>query len=146
MTTFTLDPRLAADCHVIGWIGSCHLLLADAAELPWFIVVPETDETELADLPEALQIELLEHARTLSHFIRGHFSVDKLNVAAIGNVVSQLHLHVVGRRRDDYCWPGVVWGAPGASARDAGQVAAITDMLRNAPDIGFTDRPALGRS
>ena len=137
MNQFTLDPRLAADCHVLGRLGSCHLLLADVAELPWLIVVPETGETELADLPEALQLELLDHVGTLSRFIRGHFPVDKLNVAALGNVVSQLHLHVVGRRRGDYCWPGPVWGASGATACDAGQVAEITEMLSHTLGTAF---------
>lgn len=81
------------------------------ALFPWFILVPETDVVELCDLDPASQQILLEEINRLSRFVKESFPIDKLNVAAIGNVVKQLHIHVIGRRTDDPCWPGVVWGA-----------------------------------
>lgn len=130
MADFELDARLAADCHLVGRLGRCRLLLADVAELPWLILVPETGVTELFDLPDELRHELLGHAATLSALLRRRCGADKINVAAIGNVVRQLHLHVVGRYHDDYCWPGVVWGASGATPRSREQVATMTALLR----------------
>lgn len=105
-----LDPTLARDCHRLGdFHGHC-LLLMDNALLPWFILVPKTEIIELCDLPEELSSSLNMAVRQLCHHIRGQFPVDKLNVAAIGNVVRQLHVHIVGRHHQDFCWPGVVWG------------------------------------
>ena len=130
MAEFELDARLAADCHPLGRLGHCRLLLADVAEVPWLILVPESGATELIDLPAPLQRELSDHAATLSELLRRRLGVDKINVAAIGNVVRQLHLHVVGRYHDDYCWPGVVWGASGATPRSPDQVRALADLLR----------------
>jgi diadenosine tetraphosphate (Ap4A) HIT family hydrolase len=78
--------------------------------VPWFILVPETAQTEIVDLSADDQARLLREINVLSDFIRVHFNVAKLNTGAIGNIVSQLHVHVVGRDPADYAWPGVVWG------------------------------------
>ena len=110
MSGFALDPRLRADCFELGRLGFCRLLLLDNAAVPWFILVPETDVCEIIDLAEEQQLELLRLAGLVARFVRTEFPVDKLNIAAIGNVVRQLHVHVVGRSAGDYCWPGVVWG------------------------------------
>jgi len=111
MNDFTLDTRLQNDCHILGKMGLSHLLLMNNAHFPWFILVPETDVVELCDLDPDSQRVLLDEINRLSRFIKDHFPIDKLNVAAIGNVVKQLHIHVIGRRTDDPCWPGVVWGS-----------------------------------
>jgi diadenosine tetraphosphate (Ap4A) HIT family hydrolase len=82
----------------------------DNALLPWLILVPRVSVTELYQLPAEQRRRLDDETTAVAAFVAGAFAIDKLNVAAIGNVVAQLHVHVVGRRRDDYAWPGVVWG------------------------------------
>lgn len=111
MNHFTLDTRLQNDCHILGKMDLSYLLLMNNSHFPWFILVPETDVVELCDLDPDSQHVLLDEINHVSRFIKNHFPIDKLNVAAIGNVVKQLHIHVIGRRTDDPCWPGVVWGA-----------------------------------
>ena len=78
--------------------------------VPWFVLVPETAKTEIMDLSLADQTALLEEINLLSAFVKTNFDITKLNVAAIGNIVSQLHVHIIGRDPSDYCWPNVVWG------------------------------------
>ena len=107
---FALDPRLAGDTHHLASLPLCELLLMDNALLPWLILVPRVTETELYQLPVEQRRQLDDETAAVAAFVAEAFTVDKLNVAAIGNVVAQLHVHVVGRRRDDYAWPGVVWG------------------------------------
>ncbi len=109
---FSIDPRLQKDCFVLGRSTFCHVLLMNNAAVPWFILVPETDALEIYDLSTAQQTDLWAEVRKIAEFVRSEYPVDKLNVAAIGNIVAQLHVHVVGRRHDDYCWPDVVWGRP----------------------------------
>ena len=107
---FALDPRLAGDTHHLASLPLCELLLMDNALLPWLILVPRVSVTELYQLPAEQRRRLDDETTAVAAFVAGAFAIDKLNVAAIGNVVAQLHVHVVGRRRDDYAWPGVVWG------------------------------------
>lgn len=109
---FSLHPRLLEDCHLLGRLALCQVLLHRNSTLPWFILVPGCDAgiSEWHELP-AVQRRQLEHESMLvSRFLRTRLDVHKVNIAAIGNVVAQLHVHVIGRRRDDPCWPGVVWG------------------------------------
>jgi diadenosine tetraphosphate (Ap4A) HIT family hydrolase len=107
---FELDERLQNDSIVLGESDHSLLLLMNNALVPWFILVPKTMVTELHDLDPATRAAVLDEVQQLSIFVKQQFPVDKLNVAAIGNVVSQLHVHVVGRHEQDYCWPSVVWG------------------------------------
>ncbi len=107
---FELHPRLAADCHVLGRCGGSHVLLQRNASVPWFLLVPETAALELHDLPNGERTALVGATDALARFVKLHFACDRINVAAIGNRVPQLHVHVVGRWRDDCCWPHVVWG------------------------------------
>ena len=110
MSDFSLAPQLQNDCFVLGKLGSSQLLLLNNALLPWFILVPETNVTELFELDDEQRLSLVRESDSLAGFVKQAFACDKINVASIGNVVSQLHMHVIGRRRDDFCWPGVVWG------------------------------------
>ncbi|MBN2718820.1 MAG: HIT family protein [Deltaproteobacteria bacterium] len=112
MSDFSLDSRLQADCIELTQVNDIHVLLMNNSLLPWFILVPKTPHIELHQLPEAQFQHLMALQCTMARFIESHFTVDKINTAAIGNVVSQLHVHVIGRRKDDHCWPGVVWGNP----------------------------------
>ncbi len=107
-----LHPRLAADTHCLGALSSALLLLHREAALHWFILVPDTDCNDLTDLAVDERGRLLEDAAALGQFLKAEFAYPKVNVAALGNVVPQLHLHVVGRRPGDFCWPDPVWGRP----------------------------------
>ncbi len=125
---FTLDQRLARDCHRLAELPLCELLLMNNALLPWFILVPRVAEVELHQLTTAQQHALLGEVNLISRFVQEAFAPDKLNVAAIGNIVRQLHVHVVGRRESDICWPGVVWGV---QQREPYTQAALDAMVRN---------------
>ena len=105
-----LHPRLAADTHTLGALASALLLLHREAALHWFILVPDTDRDDLTDLAADERGRLLWDAAALGHFLKAEFAYPKVNVAALGNVVPQLHLHVIGRRPEDFCWPDPVWG------------------------------------
>lgn len=110
MNSFTIHPTLAADCHSLGNWQGLRLLLHRDAHVPWLILVPETSATEWHELPAALRDRLVRAATVLSAMFRADLACDKVNIAAIGNLVPQFHFHVIGRRRDDPYWPGVVWG------------------------------------
>ncbi|MEM7018028.1 MAG: HIT family protein [Pseudomonadota bacterium] len=110
MNNFQIHAQLIQDCHVLGKMKSSHLLLNKNAVLPWFILVPETDQQDLLDLEEALRTQVIQDAATISQFVKQHFNLQKINFAAIGNLVPQLHIHVVGRYEGDACWPHPVWG------------------------------------
>lgn len=110
---FKLNERLAAGGFDFGALGKCHVLLKDNATFPWFILVPEVDEsiTELHQLEASDYASVMFTVRQISEFMESHFKPDKLNVAAIGNIVSQLHIHIVARYESDPAWPGVVWSS-----------------------------------
>lgn len=109
---FELHPQLRADCHDLGRLAGCRVLLHRSAAIPWFILVPETPGTvtEWHELVATERRALEAAVLHVSRFLKARLGADKVNIAAIGNLVPQLHVHVVGRRRDDPCWPGVVWG------------------------------------
>jgi len=113
MSQFTLDPRLQNDCFEMLETPQYILLLMNNALLPWLILVPKTDVSELYELEAEQRTHIYNTINQLSRFLKQEFELHKLNIAAIGNIVNQLHIHIVGRRRDDYCWPSVVWGAEG---------------------------------
>jgi diadenosine tetraphosphate (Ap4A) HIT family hydrolase len=108
---FTLDPRLAADTVEVGDLALCRVLLMDDARFPWLILVPRrAGLTEITDLAEADAAALWQEIRLTTGVIQALAKPDKVNVGALGNVVAQLHVHVVGRFRSDPAWPGPVWG------------------------------------
>ena len=134
MTERALDPRLAADTYLMGYFGGTQLLLLRNAYYPWLVLVPDTDEIEFHRLAVAEQSELMALASRLAVFIENWQPIDKMNIAAIGNVVSQMHLHVVGRRRDDPSWPGVVWGTEAVKPYEVDELAAL--HCRMAVELG----------
>jgi diadenosine tetraphosphate (Ap4A) HIT family hydrolase len=95
----------------MGRLPLCRLLLMNDHRYPWLILVPERDAVrELYELNDRDRRQLMEEVALVSRFIRDSFHCQKLNVAALGNVVPQLHVHVIGRRSDDFAWPKPVWG------------------------------------
>ncbi|MGE0860691.1 MAG: HIT domain-containing protein [Gammaproteobacteria bacterium] len=139
-TEFVLDPRLRQDCHALGRLPFSHLLLVDKAEVPWFVLVPETVEVELCDLDARAQAMLLDETNRVARFVRAAFPITKLNVGALGNIVRQMHIHVLGRREDDPWWPGPAWGQSSAGGYRAEQVAEIGARLSR--DLGADYRAA----
>lgn len=128
MSIFFLHPVLAADCHDLGSWRDLHVLLHKDAHVRWLILVPETDVTEWHELPDALRGQLLAASSSLGRMLTQDLACDKINVAAIGNLVPQFHFHVIGRWRTDPYWPGVVWGRSVAgceySDEDVREIAA----------------------
>ena len=129
MTKFELDSRLQDDCYTLGTWGNCYLLLMNNQLVPWFILVPQTTEVEFHRLPQAQQNSLLAAMNELSEFIEQQFNITKINTAAIGNIVRQMHIHIIGRSESDPFWPGVVWGANQAKSYELDQVKKISNLL-----------------
>ncbi|MBA1379135.1 HIT family protein [Pseudomonas brassicacearum] len=128
---FALDPRLQQDTLPIGDFPLCRLLLSNDSNYPWFILVPRRDDiSELFQLDDADQQQLWKETTALAETLKDSFDADKLNVATLGNVVSQLHMHVIVRKRDDAAWPAPVWGKHPAQPYSAEQVNVIRERLR----------------
>ena len=108
--SFDLHPQLEKDCHFLVDIDCSRVLLAKNAEIPWFILVPRGEYRDLDDMPKFRRHRLLEESDAIAQLLRDQFAAEKINVAALGNMVPQLHLHVIGRRPDDSCWPNPIWG------------------------------------
>ena len=128
--TFKLDERLNNDCFTLAETPHSLWLLLNNSHFPWFIIVPKTDIEELYLLPLALQLELQKQSSLMSEFVTTHFSCDKLNVAAIGNIVKQMHLHIIARTETDPCWPGIVWGTEFKKEYDIKEVLEIQKNLK----------------
>ncbi len=139
MEAFAVDPRLANDCHLLGHLPSGWLLLNRKAAVTWFILVPETACDEPFDLPEPQAQALWRDAGRLGAWLRRSGDCHKVNLAAIGNLVGQLHVHIVGRRRDDPAWPGVVWGHPLDDRRyTPEQLAGLIAQLSDERSLGLS--------
>ncbi|XOV77712.1 MAG: HIT domain-containing protein [Aestuariibacter sp.] len=109
--SFSLDSRLQNDCIEIMDLPLCKVLLMNESRYPWFILVPRIEHVrELIDLKLGQQQRLWDESNLLSQFLQTYFQPDKLNVAALGNVVPQLHLHHIARFEADAAWPAPVWG------------------------------------
>jgi len=112
---FELHPQLAKDCIVLGDFPLTRVLLNKDANYPWFILVPKRENIrEIFELSDADQQQLLWESSYFSKQIYDLFNADKLNVAALGNMVPQLHVHHIVRYKTDVAWPGPVWGAVAA--------------------------------
>ena len=119
MTTFELDPRLAADTENIGMLGLCRVLLMRDARYPWLILVPaQPDLVEISDLSAADQSRLMAEIAAAGKALTDLYRPEKINTGALGNIVRQLHVHIVARNTGDPAWPGPVWGHSAAVAYD----------------------------
>ncbi len=105
-----IHPQLLADCHYLGCLAASAVLLNRNAALPWFILVPDTRLNDILDLPEHHREVVMADCAAVSSFIKQVLGFDKVNFAGLGNVVPQMHLHIIGRREGDPCWPQPVWG------------------------------------
>jgi len=131
--SFAIDPRLAADTHAVGALPFSELLLMDDARFPWVILVPRiAGARELIDLDEGDQRLLLGEIDHVARALETLLHPDKLNIAALGNVVPQLHVHVIARFTSDAAWPNPVWGRGERVAYGGRERAARIAMLRTA--------------
>lgn len=133
---FELDYRLAEDTFPIARLALCEVRLMDEPAWPWLILVPaRADIREIVDLPAADRRQLMEEIAQAERVLQGLYRPDKLNVAALGNMVAQLHVHVVARRTDDAAWPKPVWGAVArsryADAPAAAEIARLKAAFRD---------------
>ena len=138
---FELDPRLAGDTHHLARWPLCELLLMDDDRYPWLILVPRSaGARELTDLDEGDRAQLWREIDAASRALLDAFAPDKLNIGALGNVVSQLHVHVIARYRHDDAWPGPAWGAHPRLPRDAGaREAVLARLLPALPRFAFEE-------
>ena len=132
---FTLHPTLAKDSILAAKVGLLQVRLVDDARFFWLLIVPETTATELHDLDEKTAEYLWKLARRLGHALQVHCDADKINNAAIGNLVPQLHFHIVARHIGDASWPQPIWGygkaEPLAEATKAARIESIQSWLGN---------------
>lgn len=136
---FVLDSRLQQDTLLIGDFPLCRLLLSNDSNYPWFILVPRRPEiVEVFDLAAEEQLQLWQETTALSQLLKGLFNADKINVAALGNVVSQLHMHVIVRLGTDIAWPAPVWGKHPARPYAVQEFSLIIEQLRQVLVGDFT--------
>jgi diadenosine tetraphosphate (Ap4A) HIT family hydrolase len=137
---WSLHPQLDKDTAAVGDLPLCRLLLIRDANYPWLVLVPRrADVTEIIDLDEGAQAQLMTEITRVSRALREITRCDKLNVAALGNAVPQLHVHIIARRRTDAAWPRPVWGAVPASPYDPQDMQKLIDALRRKAQLEQPD-------
>lgn len=130
-TSWALHPQLARDTAPLGDLPLSRILISKDANFPWLILVPRRAGcVELIDLDSADQATLLTEIDRAARALKAATRCDKLNIAALGNVVPQLHVHVIGRRTSDAAWPKPVWGAAPPRAYDPADLDRLTAALR----------------
>jgi diadenosine tetraphosphate (Ap4A) HIT family hydrolase len=135
---FALHPRLAADTRPVGDLPLCRVLLLNDSRFPWLVLVPRRDNAvEIHELTPEDRAALIEEIAAAGAALKNFGGAEKINIGALGNIVSQLHVHVVARSSADPAWPGPVWGFGAAVGYDAAAaqdlVAALTQKLGVAP-------------
>ena len=138
MTTmaFVLHEKLAADCESLGNLDLCKVLLMRDHRFPWVILVPRIDGLrDFHDLPREHALVLFDDIDRVSRILVDEFKAEKINVAALGNQVPQLHVHVIARYASDAAWPGPVWNAGVVQGDDQAVVRERALVLRRS--LGF---------
>ncbi|HEX2668717.1 MAG TPA: HIT family protein [Gammaproteobacteria bacterium] len=129
---FELHPQLAKDCRDLGSLGLCRLLLMDDANYPWFILVPQREGArEVHELDDEDRARLWDESALLARALMRGFAPDKLNLAALGNQVPQLHVHHIVRYRHDPAWPQPVWGKLPAKRYYAAEAEKLAALIRS---------------
>jgi diadenosine tetraphosphate (Ap4A) HIT family hydrolase len=128
--TFTLHPQLANDCFELADFPLCKLLLCNDSAYPWFILVPKVNDiTDIYQLDWQQQQQFLNESSLLSELVMQAFIGDKMNVAALGNVVEQLHIHHVVRYKNDASWPKPIWGQQPLTPYTDMELAALKEKI-----------------
>ena len=129
--TFQLHPKLEKDTFAVITLTLCDVRLMNDCRYPWLILVPRlADLTDLHQVPVTDQPHLWQEINQASYALEAICAPFKLNVAALGNQVSQLHIHVIARHQDDSAWPGPVWGVGDAQTYDPADSRSLIDQLR----------------
>ncbi len=129
--SFALDQRLAKDTLVVGDLPLCRVLLMNDSRWPWLVLVPRREGAiELTDLDGSDRTVLIEEAAQAAAFLKAHAGALKINLGALGNIVRQLHLHVVARNVGDPAWPGPVWGHGVAAPYAQAEARALIEAAR----------------
>jgi diadenosine tetraphosphate (Ap4A) HIT family hydrolase len=111
MGSFQLDSKLNHDTHFVSDLDLCRLLIMNDSNYPWFILVPRRlNITEIYQLSNEDRFELDYETNFISEILANYFKADKMNIAALGNIVSQLHVHIIVRKKTDLLWPETIWG------------------------------------
>src|SRR6201987_2606824 len=130
-SAWSLHPQLMQDTIDIGDLPLCKVLVIKDANYPWLMLVPRRPEKgEIIDLDEVEQAQLMAEVSRTARALKDITKCDKLNIAALGNMVPQLHVHVIARRTGDAAWPGPFWGAVPPLAHDAAEVQHFINALR----------------
>lgn len=128
---FLLHEKLATDCESLGDLDLCSVLLMRDHRFPWVILVPRIEGLrDFHDLPRERALVLFDEIDRLSRILVDEFQAEKINVAALGNQVPQLHVHVIGRYASDSAWPGPVWNAGVVQSADQAIVRERAAVLR----------------
>jgi diadenosine tetraphosphate (Ap4A) HIT family hydrolase len=130
-SAWSLHPQLKKDTIDIGDLPLSRVLVIRDANYPWLLLVPRRENAvEIIDLDEVAQAQLMTEIARVSRALKEITKCDKLNVAALGNMVPQLHVHVIARRTGDAAWPRPVWGAAEPLAHDAEEVQNFISAIR----------------
>jgi diadenosine tetraphosphate (Ap4A) HIT family hydrolase len=128
---WSLDPQLARDTVVVGDLPLCQIRLINDANYPWLLLIPRrSNVSEVIDLREPDRAQLMREIAHAADALKDGMRCDKINIAALGNVVAQLHVHVIARYRSDPAWPKPVWGASPALAYDDATRTKLIAALR----------------
>ncbi|HWJ74202.1 MAG TPA: HIT domain-containing protein [Kaistia sp.] len=131
MTQFTIDPRILGDSLEVTDLGLCAVRLMDDARYPWLLLLPRRPGLEqFTDLDESETAQLALEIRVAAAALRAVLPFERVNVGALGNIVRQLHIHVIGRHEFDSAWPGPVWGQGLRVPRETAQNTVIIEQLR----------------
>ncbi len=133
-----IHPQLANDCVLLGRLPLCHLLLMNDCHYPWFILVPaRTEVREIYQLDAGDRRQLLDESCQLSEFLMEAYAGEKLNVAALGNQVPQLHLHHIVRFASDPAWPAPIWGKHAPQVYSPEAIDEIRTLISRAGLTGY---------
>lgn len=130
-SSWSLNPNLEKDTINIGDLPLSRVLVIKDANYPWLLLVPRRPDTvEIIDLSEVEQAQLITEINRVARALKEIAKPDKLNIAALGNAVPQLHIHIIARRKTDAAWPRPVWGVVPALAHDPQEVENFIGALR----------------
>jgi len=129
--SFTLHPALKKDCIELGQLELCRVLLMNDSQFPWLILVPERENiTEIYQLSYEEQQQLIRESSYIAEQLTTLYRADKMNIAALGNMVPQLHIHHVVRYKTDKAWPAPIWGMFDAQAYTSNDLEMVLEQLK----------------
>jgi len=133
---FKLHPRLEAELIYIGKSDLSQVFVLPNSDNPWVVLVPEiADIKELHHLEHKDQVKLLKEINSVSSVMEAEYTPDKINIGALGNMVPQLHIHIIARYKKDKAWPGALWGTDAGA--DNQKIKDYTKFFKQALDLNF---------